>query len=356
MLSSLGIIFVLWPEWGERVNLTKWFYYEKPIWRLDLGNKYIYVPLLVIVASIAISGFVNGNGLGGKVTPLFFGIYLFGAYLAARKLGKGIFLPFVVCVVVEAISCVVYGVMYPGERAGGIVAWSGSNITGGNYAIAVRFLVFGAVVGMFRYQWLLWVVALVGLIFTGCEEAAIAVGVLGLVVLFRQDWGKKLLVPAIGAVIILAVLTPMGITYKLIQPAFWYAEALSELPNARTTEERVEILDVATNNRWTSYVNTINSIAPVGHGYNITHFYLGIPHNVPLVIIEQVGIVAAVAWLFLIIYCLVKTKWKYAFTAVLVLSVFDHALWTQAAPWVWVLVGVATSSTVKSDLVFKKRT
>jgi len=52
-------------------------------------------------------------------------------------------------------------------------------------------------------------------------------------------------------------------------------------------------------------------------------------------------------------YCAVRTRWKYAFVAVLALSVWDHFIWTQFAPLWWALVGVATVSEVKSDLIFK---
>jgi len=75
---------------------------------------------------------------------------------------------------------------------------------------------------------------------------------------------------------------------------------------------------------------------------------------VPLIIVDQIGPLAGLAWLWVTIACLVKTKWRYAFIAVIALSLFDHYIWTQAAPYWWVLVGVSTTSTIKSDLIFRR--
>jgi len=352
VISLMGIILVLSPAGGEKKQIFGGLYYRKP--NIDLGSKWFYVPLLIIVVSMAVSGFVNGADLGDKVAPMFFGIYLFGAYLACRKLGKEIFKPFAVAVVVQAVSCVVYGIMYPGFRAGGIIGWTSDVPSGGLYSMAAVFLIFGATVSIFKRRWLLMVVALVGLFFTGAEMAVFAIGVLAIAMIIRRDWSRKLLVPAICLGVLLAIAIPMGVVGKFARPATVYIEAASQAWQAETVEERDILLDKALNNRWTPYKTTIENISPFGYGYNITHFYKGIPHNVPLIIVKQVGPTAAFAWLFLMFFCLIKTRWKYAFVAVLALSVFDHALWTQVAPWCWALVGVASSSALKSDLIFKK--
>ena len=72
-----------------------------------------------------------------------------------------------------------------------------------------------------------------------------------------------------------------------------------------------ERLELATGYRWLTHWR-ISEIKPFGHGFIVTEFYKGIPHNIILIIIEQVGILGALAWLFVIGYCLIKTKWKYA--------------------------------------------
>ena len=38
---------------------------------------------------------------------------------------------------------------------------------------------------------------------------------------------------------------------------------------------------------------------------------------------------------------------------VLSLSVFDHFMWTQLAPWWWAIIGVSAAGSIESDLMFK---
>jgi len=351
IISLMGIIIVLTSGGGERKTLWGGLYYHKL--SFSLGERLIYIPLLIIVASMTVSGFVNGITLGEQTAPMLFGVYLFGGYLACRKLGREIFRPFAVAVVVQAISCAIYGVMYPGFRAGGLIGWTSDVPSGGLYSMAVVFLIFGAMVSMFWRRWVIFTIALVGLFFTGAEMAVFALAVLGGAMLVRKDWNRKALIPVacVGALVAVGIVS--GVMSKYVRPAEVYFDATRQIPYAETVEERDALLDKALNNRWTPYKKVIEDISSAGHGYNITQFYSGMPHNVPLIIAHQVGPVAAFAWLFLMFYCLVKTKWKYAFVVVLALSVFDHALWTMVAPWVWGLVGVASSSDIPNDYIFR---
>ena len=79
-----------------------------------------------------------------------------------------------------------------------------------------------------------------------------------------------------------------------------------------------------------------------------------IVHNIPLIIVHQIGILAGVSWLFVSIYCTVKTKMKYLWIAVLAMCVFDHYIWTQFGALWWVLVGSSLTTEIKNDYIFKK--
>jgi hypothetical protein len=94
---------------------------------------------------------------------------------------------------------------------------------------------------------------------------------------------------------------------------------------------------------------------PFGDGYMVTEFKHNTVHNVPLIIIQQLGIpgiIAALAWLWISFYCLFKTKYKYVWIIILALSVFDHYIWTQLTPWWWVAIGITTVNN-GNDLIFK---
>jgi hypothetical protein len=109
-----------------------------------------------------------------------------------------------------------------------------------------------------------------------------------------------------------------------------------------------------TSYRWEVIVKAVQDIQFFGHGFSLSTVGGQVVHNIPLIIMHQVGPVAGLAWLFVTVYCLIKTKWKYAWIAVLAMCVWDHYLWTQCPPWIWAMIGVSTASTIKSDLIFRK--
>ena len=110
-----------------------------------------------------------------------------------------------------------------------------------------------------------------------------------------------------------------------------------------------------TSGRWYAIVEAVRNFSFIGHGYSLSTVGGGIVHNMPLIIMYQIGPFAALAWLFVSVYCLIKTGWKYAWVAILAMGVWDHDIWTQMAPWWWALVGVSTASGLKSDLIFRRQ-
>lgn len=351
-----------------------------PFKEIDLGPRWIWIPMLVIVASIGIVAIVNPSQF--NFAGVIMGLLLFGVYLASRKIGSDIFKVFTVVVVIEAVSCVVLGLMEPGVRTGGII-----NYPTNNYDIATGVLVFGAVVSIFRHQWLVVSIALVGLVFTGSEEAIVAVVVLGIAVLVRRDLGWRLFVP-VGLLVIIAIIgMATGIGYKVYETtstkfkvlqSIWVNESfdMQDLPTRvgidvpvsfprefylygdedypiKYEAEWEEKLDFVSHWRWTQYKTAAKNFNWIGHGYDINKFTFYTVHNVPYIIVDQIGVVAAIAWLFVTGFCLVRYRWKYAWIAIIGLCLFDHYIWTQCAPWWWVLAGVSSSSTIKNDLIFK---
>jgi len=111
---------------------------------------------------------------------------------------------------------------------------------------------------------------------------------------------------------------------------------------------------VMTTGRWPVIVREMKNISFIGHGYSLSIVGGGIVHNIPLIIVHQIGPIAGIAWLFVTVYCVIKTKWKYAWVAIMAMCVFDHYIWTQFGPLWFCLIGVSTSSTIKSDLIFRR--
>ncbi len=289
----------------------------------SLGSKYIYIPLIVITASAIISSCTWTDKL---LSIILLGIYILGVNSGTKSTRLLGFAVTAGCISVVISSLVL------SERSGGIYS--------PNPNLAVGAIVMGTILFRHKYQWLLVAVALVGLSFTGAEEALVAVGILGLVTLVRRDWSKKILIPVGIIVIGLVLCIPLGTTQQI-----W-----------SNTPTRIEAaahgdLNVATTGRLEAYGLAINNIRPLGHGYDPLNVHTSSIHNVPLRIMYELGPIAALAWLWIIGYGLIKSKAKYIFVAILALSLFDHFLWTSLNTYMYFAIGA--SATMTNDLIFK---
>jgi len=337
-----GLNQITFPAIGTLLVLfSAWFSYMRGYWTRP--PKQIWIPLSVISASIVIAGIMEWNyhGLGTALL----GLCLFGVFLAGRGLGTDIFKVFTVAVVVECAIVIFQGIAHPGIRTGGFYGGAPQNDFG-NYAMAMRLLVFGFLASTHirpsRRWWLLALVA-VALVFTGAEEVLLVGAILGIVVLVRKDVSRRLLAVSAVVVVLVLALLPSGIPQQLFLRG----------GGPMQMEERLDALfagglNKATGHRLEIYRRVIDNIAPFGHGYYVTEFG-GVwdkhtAHNVPLVITDQVGPLAALAWVWATVYMAWRTKWRYLFIGILAMSILDHALWTQAAVWWWAAVGVASGT------------
>ncbi len=327
-LPQIGIVIVI---------LTLVDYYLKQKHFPDLGPKIVWIPMLVIVASMwlrLIVDFSMQTVAGGL-----YGLVLFLLYVASRTLDKRIFLAFIPFVVVVAISVIVNGVMHPGQLTGGIIT---------NYCASAGFMIFGTIVNNFKWQWVLATIALLALFFVGALEGAFIIAVLVGAILWRRDWGKKILLPV---ALVLLVASTWGVVGYLM-PLYTHNPNLDALSKAFTTG-KVDLNDITTD-RWEVFNVALADIKILGHGYKPGLAEPYTVHNVPMVIVDQIGPVAGLAWLIVSVWCLFKTKWKYAWIALLAMCVWDHYVWTQFAPYFWVLVGVSTTSKITSDRIFRE--
>ena len=317
--------------------------------KLTLGSKWYWIPLAIIALSIVISEtiqYIQGNKeIGVFIGSCSFALFLFCIYLVARKVGQPIFVPFTYATIICSISCVVMTIATHGQNKGGLISPT-------NYDMASGLLIFGALVTAWQHRWWVSSIALIGLAFIAAPEAMFILGVLVVTMIIRRDWSKKILLP-IGIMVFgvaLLLVTNTGGIYD-------YTKYLIEngiKSFSATGQERDNLLNIALGYRWLTYWH-LSPIQPFGYGYNVSQFYEGIPHNIMLIIIEQVGIIAAIAWLTLTLYAIIKTKWKYAFIGLLAMGVLDHYVWTQVAPYWWVTIGVAsTTINNRPDYIFRQ--
>ena len=339
LLLIMGTAIFLINNWG-RVKEIGW------------GDKRIVGCLLFIVLAIALSG-ANADGWQGKIAPLGMGLALLAVYLVARILGKEMFLPLAVGAGIASLGVIVHGLMYRGEVTGGFVFE-------GNYDIVVGYVLLGTALFYHHKQWLLASLALFAMFLSGSPEAVFACGVIAIIVLLRKDWSKKS-IPIISSVIIMVIIW-FGLGYGQQLYSYTVDTVLLKpnpsLVSPNQSEEDKGNIESTIEYRAVVIKHAMSNLKPLGEGYNLTDFSKQPNvHNVPLVIAQQLGwpgILAGLAWLWVSLWCLIKTRLKYAWTLILALSVFDHYIWTELAPWWWCLVGIASASSLDRDYIFRK--
>ncbi len=346
-----AVIFL--PQIGTVIWVMASMYYILHHWRKGdrwqdwLGDWRIFVPLLIVVLFMGISGFVPERHDGISIAPLLMGIALFATYVVGRKLGVALFRALIPFVFLGAVIAIVLGILNPGTPA----AFTNGLIT--NYCACAGFLIFGGVVNQGKWQWVLLIVALAGVFFIGALEAVFIIGVLGVAVLVRRDFSKPFLIVASVLVLLVGVWLSLGHLVDLYTGNH-NVEALVDIASGERPVDTVSLRNL-TSGRWEPIVSAVKDIHFFGHGYTLSLEHGGIVHNIPLIVMHQIGPVGGLAWLFVIIWCLFKTRWKYAWIMVLAMSCWDHYLWTQFPPFIPILIGVSTVSTIKSDLIFRRQ-
>jgi hypothetical protein len=337
-LFQIGVL-ILWFTVGFLI-LNRW----KQVKEIGLGPKYIWIPLAVIAGSATLRLFVQHDS--STIAGALFMASMFGLYVISRRYGEKALKLFTPVVIAGAVSIIVQAVIFHNAKNPGLF---------NNYATAAQFLVFGWLVAPRKWQWWLSGIVLAGLFFSGTEEGIFYVAVIGLVILIRRDWSRRILLPVGVLAGLLLICTPLGMTEILYSRA---ARMVNEVVVATTDSsltpaERDSLLDHASDNRWTVYWRFQRPMQPLGYGVNTTNHYVGLPHNIILLVTDQLGPVAACAWMAAMIIGIRKTKWKYGFLALILFGVFQPFVWTEMAPYMWVMAGTATASKVGSSYIFK---
>lgn len=359
--SSDTFLFLPWVGFGLiLIGLICLFDNKWEEFKKYLGPKVIWIPLLVIVGSAFARIIVDPSTKSFASAALF--AIMFALYAAARKLGVKILWAFLPVVVIEAVSCIIQGIADHGYRAGGIVTSFRDSQHTANYDIATCWLILGTclVLGFnkgIKLRYLILIAA--ALYFVAAEEAIVALVCLGIVAIIRKDISKKTVPILIVLALCLGIGLAVGSTQDLYRGTCDKVQALVTNKVITDDNSKYQIasydnpMDSATTGRVGVYKDAIKHIRPLGHGFEGTKFSTKTVHNLPLIIVDQLGVLAALAWLFIVGYCLRKSTWIYAWTAFIGLCIADHFLWDQCAPWFFVLVGLSLTIPIQ-DKIFNR--
>jgi len=256
--------------------------------------------------------------------------------------------------VAEVVSIIIMGLVVPGKRACGIVTSfvSGGGVSSGNYDIAAGWVVLGCAVllSQTRFKTLGWFcVVACAAYFLAAEELFLALGVLAVAAFIRKDIPyKKLIIPVLIFVALFGIGMATGNAQNMYDRGQNRIVEFSE-------DMSYESTNALTTNRIESTKDALGRVSVLGHGYSPTDFHIGMVHFVPLAVADQLGPLAALAWVFVTFYVLIRYTWKYALIAILALSVWDHYLWTQMVPLYFVIIGLA-STVIINDRISKSNT
>jgi hypothetical protein len=332
----LFIVFIVFHRWNE-------------IKQVGLGDKFLWIPLAVISGSAILRAIVY-HDLDSLAGALFMSS-MFGLYLVSRIHGERALSFFMPVVMVGAVSIVISAI---------INQKSGNSGLFNNYATASEFLVFGWLVSPRKHQWWLAGFVIMGLFFTGAPEAIFYVAIIGLVVLLRRDWGVKIALSMGVLGFLMVVCSLVGITQVLWQRSFDIINGtyVAVTDGSLTDEQRALLLNESTDTRWLVTWRLQRPVSLLGYGLDLTNQITleggHIPHFIGLLVTDQLGPVAAVAWFVAMIAGIRRTKWKYGFLALILFGVFQPFVWTLFAPYMWTMAGSASSSKVDTSYIFRE--
>lgn len=346
------------PWFGAAIWILVSLFLLRDHWReIDWGGKKITVPLLIIVASMGLSGFINGDSVGDKFSPILMGISMFALYgvtryLVTQGISESIKTPIIAMVLLGAVIGIIVGVIAPGSQEGGLIT---------NYCASVGFLILGGLLIPRRWLWIAFVPILLAVFLLGALEGLFILAVLAVTMLVRRDWGKRLLLPVGVMVVLIGAWTLLGNTADTYRHTIKNFVALGSISESDTEEYGGlwGAVDAALSGRWIVIKEAMCDIRVLGHGYVVTPAPAEAGdrrpvHCTPLLVVDQVGPLAGLAWLWVTVFCLVKTRWKYIWVAVLAMSVFDYYIWTQFAPYWWLLIGLSTATVASNDYIFRR--
>lgn len=326
----------------------------------------ITIPLLLIVLSSFI--YLLFNPSNDSLANCFLFLIMFCCYLYSKKYGEQTLNTFFYPVIIVSISVIIYAFTDRfGERTGGLLSPT-------NYDILAGFLVFGTLCYTGKHKWILVLFSLLAIYFSGSAEALIALCLLVPVMIYKKDFSKKIF-------IILAIVVPIILlnTFLGSKNDMWYGTYRDIIDNPFTAKDGSinmnynDYVDEVKNKQYSdkydvngswiyrkqSFEEAFQRISILGNGFQVfpdtpCPTSPKIVHNVPLVILDQIGIIAFLSWIWITLYCLIKTKWRYAWIGFLSVCIFDHYMFTSLCFYWWILVAVSLTNPNINDYLFKE--
>ena len=340
-LFSVGLVLIAMNGIGKTANVAGYICLLASLYLIlrkkvtNFGPWWMWTCFIIIVPIAVI--------LNTGVTSIGMAVLAPVVYLTALNTDRKVLSwAFGVASIVASLSIMIY---FFNGRYGG----TGGLVDTINYNLGIAVVLLGALLGPKTWRWALLSLAIPSVLLSGAEEGLFALAIIGVVCIIRKDIGMKIM-PIIFMVTICAV--------SLL--VFHQPESLYNRINLQLTSLND---DVGISGRWSVYAQSLRDIHVWGHVYDPVRMYFGdnpqdmahtTIHNIPLLVLYQLGPIAFVAWLVMVFGTLWKTSEKYLIVGLFALSTFDHFLWTQLWFWTPAILGVAHQSSIK-DWIWRKQ-
>ena len=289
-------------------------YIKDTIKRTGLGEKWVVIPLLIIWLSCI--GHLD-------IKTAAYGSWFVAVYFLGRSLNHKVFnsLPYA-AIVVSLFVMVSKIVLYTtGLYENHYLLWN-----------AHHYLAFLILMGMIfakgKIRGWTWILGIPAIIIGGSQEG-LGILIALLIVWLLTNHPKKSLIPLglVGSLVAIIAFTGYG---HAAFPAF-NGQRLDSLNNF--TDLRITpIVDLFKTHNW---------IWGTGWTFDFNKAGSAI-HNVVLDMASNIGIVAGLAWMFMIVAGFFKTPYRWVFFTLAWWSIVDNSLWTGLAIWSPLLLGVLT--------------
>jgi len=300
--------------------------------------KLVSYPLLVIVALAGLRCFYGSEGLSTSLMYFVLLVIMFLVYQVARIKGDELLKFIGPATALFSISILIYEMQYWGSRSSGICA---------NPNTVACFLVVAIFLLKDRWRYLI-PVAFAAILCTGSYWALFALAVTFIVKFCMGNVKIRSFVTVVIAILLVLFVflyftTDLGIIA-------WQRDTTETI--VKEGEDNVGAFD----NRIRQYRGVIENISIQGHGLqpnaatedNVVskESRYGEPvHSVPLMILDDLGIIALISWLVVMLYSIWKcARYRYALIAMFVVScfgTFDYWWFNSLMPFHFLLIGVA---------------
>jgi hypothetical protein len=276
----------------------------------------VIVPIGIILTSAFLGIFVHGQTSTGSfylaylvLTVL---VFLYGTIVSRWTL-----IWVVPVALLNTPAIVLGGILEPLIGGHGLTGNSGLAGTLCGLALVVGFIFLKN-----KLRWFL-LIPLLGVIFAGDHWTWIGLAVVAVVMLIKRELPIRWTLTVVGLV---AVILVFGLRIGYTEPLYGLGEN-SNLVDSKviysTLSYRLTVIDSA-----------LSNTSVLGHGVQLDttdaglNRYSGLVHNVPMMIWDDLGPLAALAWLFLMVRAIIKSEeYRYALIFVLVTSMFSYWFW-----------------------------